>query len=124
MSRIRSKGTTLEIKFRKSLWKLGLRYRKNSPEYFGKPDLIFISKKTAIFLDSCFWHGCKQHCRLPGSNREYWFSKIQRNTQRDKKVNSKLRKQGWHVLRIWEHDLKSGKKEKMLAKIRAFLFGT
>ena len=61
MSKVRSKGSKIEIEFRKKLWQAGFRYRKNATKYFGKPDIVLPKYKTVIFIDSCFWHGCKKH---------------------------------------------------------------
>ncbi|MFH1611907.1 MAG: very short patch repair endonuclease [bacterium] len=105
MSKIRSKDTKIEIKFRKALWKEGFRYRKNSGKYFGKPDLVFRKHKTVIFIDSCFWHGCKKHCRIPSSNNKYWIDKIERNKKRDKEVNRHYKKIDRKVIRVWEHEI-------------------
>lgn len=107
MSRVRSKETKMEIVFRKALWQKGFRYRKNSADYFGKPDIVLKKYKTVIFLDSCFWHGCKKHLRLPATNKKYWIIKIEKNKKRDKKVNKYYKKIKWNVIRIWEHDLKN-----------------
>lgn len=105
MSAIRSENTKIEISFRKALWQKGFRYRKNSPKYFGKPDIVFKKYKTVIFLDSCFWHGCKKHCRIPATRKKYWENKIERNKQRDKVVGKYYKKNGWNVLRFWEHEI-------------------
>ena len=72
----------------------------------GKPDFVFLKHKLAVFIDGCFWHGCKNHCRFPSSNIDYWKNKIARNVKRAQVVNKLLRKRGWHVIRIWEHELK------------------
>jgi DNA mismatch endonuclease (patch repair protein) len=72
----------------------------------GKPDFVFASSKLAIFVDGCFWHGCPQHGRSPTSNTEYWQTKLKRNQVRDRLVSRTLRKGGWSVLRVWEHDLR------------------
>ncbi len=106
MSKIRSKDSKIEVAFRKALWKEGFRYRKNVKSYFGKPDLVLKKYKTVIFIDSCFWHGCKKHCKLPATNKKFWKEKIERNRQRDKEVNKHYKKIGWNIIRIWEHDLK------------------
>jgi len=105
MSAVRSKDSKIEIEFRKSIWRAGFRYRKNPMKYFGKPDLILPKHKTVIFVDSCFWHGCKVHCRIPKVRKKYWVEKINRNAKRDKIVTIHYKKQGWKVFRIWEHDL-------------------
>lgn len=106
MSKIKNKDSKIEILFRKKLWKLGFRYRKNSGKYFGKPDIVFKKHKTVIFIDSCFWHGCKKHCRMPSSNKKYWKNKIGRNKNRDQQVNKYYKQKGWKIIRIWEHDIK------------------
>jgi len=115
MSKVRSKETKMEIAFRKSLWQQGFRYRKNPKNYFGKPDIVLKKHNTVIFLDSCFWHGCKKHCRLPATNKKYWVAKIERNKQRDKEVSKHYKKISWKVIRIWEHNL-NNLKLKILTK--------
>ena len=118
MSRIRSKNTSLEIEFRKLLWKNGLgRYRihYNLP---GKPDIVYVSKKIVIFLDGDFWHGYnwKKLGKVPP--RKYWQKKIQKNIDRAKKYNKILKKDGWKVMRFWEHEVKKNG-EKCIRKITA-----
>lgn len=108
MGAIKSNGSEIESKVGKALWKSGLKYRKNSEKYFGKPDFILKKHKTVIFVDSCFWHGCKKHCRVPSSRKNYWVSKIARNRMRDKNVRSYYKRNNWKVFRIWEHNLKGG----------------
>jgi len=107
MSRIKGSDTSFEERFRKSLWREGLRYRKNVKKLLGKPDIYFASKKLVVFLDSCFWHGCKEHCRMPSSNIEYWEKKIDRNRKRDKEVTQYYKDNGYKIMRIWEHELKN-----------------
>ena len=104
MRRVKNKDSKIEITFRKALWKEGFRYRKNPTGYFGKPDLVLKKYKTVIFIDSCFWHGCKKHCKLPTTNIEFWAQKIERNKERDKEVNKHYKKRGWKVIRVWGHD--------------------
>jgi DNA mismatch endonuclease (patch repair protein) len=72
----------------------------------GKPDFTFRQHKLAIFVDGCFWHGCPTHLRMPVSNKDYWAQKIQRNVRRDKTTTRELRRSGWRVLRVWEHELR------------------
>jgi len=120
MRAVRSKDTKIEVVFRKALWKQGFRYSKNSGKYFGKPDLVLKKFKAVIFLDSCFWHGCKKHCRIPATNKKYWVDKIDRNKKRDKEVNKFYKKTGWKIIRIWEHDI-SKDKNKAIKKIIKFI---
>lgn len=122
MSTVKSKDTKIEIVFRKALWQKGVKYRKNSPKYFGKPDLVLKKYKIVIFIDSCFWHGCKKHCRIPSTRKNYWENKIKRNKERDKEVNKYYKTKGWILFRFWEHEiLKSLDKtiESILIKINS-----
>lgn len=105
MSKVRNKETEIEIKLRKELWKAGYRYRKNVSGYFGKPDILLKKYKAVIFMDSCFWHGCKKHGSMPQVRKKFWKEKIERNKERDKEVNKYYKKIGWKVIRIWEHDI-------------------
>lgn len=108
-SRIKSKDTLAEILLRRKLWKLGLRFRKNVKDLPGKPDIVFIGAKIAIFCDGDFWHGKnweKQKTKLEnGSNSQYWLSKIEYNMNRDKRYNEELELANWIVLRFWESDI-------------------
>ncbi|MDB4793512.1 very short patch repair endonuclease [Methylacidiphilales bacterium] len=85
----------------------------------GKPDFVFAKQKVAIFVDGCFWHGCRWHYRAPTSNPEFWLNKIQTNRKRDRRVSRQLRVEGWKVMRIWDHQLKNG--DALIARIRALL---
>lgn len=105
MSKVRNKDSKIEILLRKELWRNGFRYRKNSTKYFGKPDIVLPKHKTVIFVDSCFWHGCKKHGSMPQTRREFWETKISRNKARDKEVSRFYKKEGWNIIRIWEHDM-------------------
>lgn len=106
MSRVRGSDTALEIKFRKALWRYGLRYRLCYPLQ-GKPDLVFVRHRVALFVDSCFWHGCARHRQLPRTNAAFWTRKLSKNKSRDRRVNAMLRGEDWHVVRVWEHDIKA-----------------
>jgi DNA mismatch endonuclease (patch repair protein) len=85
----------------------------------GRPDFIFPARRVAIFVDGCFWHGCPRCYRRPGSRREYWDAKVARNRARDKTVNRLLRRKGWRVTRVWEHELKQPRK--LAARLRLCL---
>lgn len=106
MRAVKGKDTKIEVDFRRLLWKEGFRYRKNSNKHFGKPDVVLPRYETVIFIDSCFWHGCKKHCSLPETRKKFWMAKIYGNKRRDKEVNRHYKKIGWKIIRIWEHDLK------------------
>lgn len=117
MSKVRNKDSKIEIEFRKKLWKLGFRYRKNSTKYFGKPDIVLPKYKTVIFIDSCFWHGCKKHGSMPQTRKKFWEAKIERNKQRDKEVSKYYKKSDWKIFRIWEHALKKQPEKEIKAVI-------
>ena len=71
----------------------------------GKPDFVFRSQRLAVFVDGCFWHGCPKCYRRTNSNQNYWDEKVERNRKRDRFVVRELQKNGWRVLRIWQHEL-------------------
>ncbi len=71
----------------------------------GKPDFVFRSERVCVFVDGCFWHACPRHGTRPAGNRAFWNAKLERNVARDRAVSRGLRKAGWTVLRVWEHDL-------------------
>jgi DNA mismatch endonuclease (patch repair protein) len=86
----------------------------------GKPDLVFAGKRVVVFLDGCFWHGCPNHYREPRSNAAYWRAKIERNVARDARVTQELVRDGWIVLRFWEHQVKT-ELPKVLAAVEGML---
>ena len=121
MSRIKGKGTKPEEIVRKYLFSKGFRYRKNDKRLPGKPDIVLPKYKTVIFVNGCFWHkheGCKYFV-WPQSNREFWKDKIQGTVERDLKDKESLNRAGWHVLTVWECELKPDKRDATLHKLCA-----
>jgi DNA mismatch endonuclease (patch repair protein) len=106
MSAVKQKDSEIERKLRLALWAEGVRYRKHV-RMFGTPDLVISTTRLLVFVDSCFWHGCRYHYRCPKSNAGFWQSKIDRNRRRDLKVTRFYRRRGWSVVRFWEHQLAS-----------------
>lgn len=108
MSSIKSKNTEIECLLRKELWRRGLHYRKNVKEIYGHPDIVFLSKKIAIFCDSEFFHGFDWSNQKNSihSNRDFWIPKIERNIERDIEVTEHLTSEGWTVLRFWGKEIK------------------
>lgn len=106
MGAVKCKKTGLENPVFQELRKRGFRYRTNVNTLKGKPDIAIKKYKIAIFIDSCFWHGCKSHCRMPSSNIHYWSEKIKRNKERDLNTTNYYEENGWNILRIWEHEIK------------------
>lgn len=108
MKHNKSKDTTPELLLRKELWKRGLRYRKNYKSICGKPDIVFLKAKIAVFVDGKMWHGYNwEHQKNDfKSHREFWISKIEQNMERDSIVNQTLTERGWQVLRFWDFEIK------------------
>lgn len=79
-------------------------WRRHQP-LFGKPDFTFRRSRVVVFVDGCFWHGCPKHSSMPANNRTFWKKKLSANKLRDRLVTRTLRRQGWLVIRLWEHDL-------------------
>ena len=89
-----------------ALVRAGIRgFRLHARDVTGSPDFVFDSIRLAVFVDGCFWHGCPRCGHRPKSNRKYWNAKLDRNISRDRRTRSKLRRQGWSVIRVWAHDL-------------------
>ena len=127
MSRIRGRGNKdTELALAKLLRRHGITGWRRDQSVFGKPDFVFPELKLAIFVDGCFWHGCPNHCNppkwlkkssMPANNppspkgglrrtgRAFWRRKLAGNKARDRVVNRNLRRAGWRVVRIWEHEL-------------------
>ena len=106
MSSIRSKNTQPEIVIRKLIWSKGKRYRIHDRTVYGTPDISNRRKKLAVFIDGCFWHGCKKCCTVPQTNTSFWKKKISNNRKRREKVASKLKFDGWKMMEFWEHEVK------------------
>lgn len=120
MSHIRSVNSRPEELVRKYLFSKGFRYRKNVRSLPGCPDIVLKKYRTIVFVNGCFWH--KHDCPRfvwPSSNKEYWYSKIQRNVERDKKNIAELRAAGWNVLVVWECELKKSKRDERLTLLIA-----
>jgi DNA mismatch endonuclease (patch repair protein) len=105
MSRISGSKTKPELKLKPLMRTLGFAYQPKG--IYGRPDFANRKQKIAIFVDGCFWHKCPNHYSRPKSNLSYWNPKIKRNVERDIGVNSRLRKEGWKVIRVWEHSIQS-----------------
>lgn len=122
MARIRSRGNkSTEMAFARLLrahritgWRRHLSIKLSNGNKLAKtggqvkPDFIFPKFRVAVFIDGCFWHGCRSHGSAPSGNREFWRHKLAANRTRDRYVNRMLRKAGWTVLRFWEHQIKRG----------------
>jgi len=108
MQQVKNKDSKIEVLLRKELWSRGIRYRKNVNRIYGKPDIVFIGKKIAVFCDSEFWHGYNWEERKKDfkSHQEFWIPKIERNMERDVEVTTRLESEGWTVIRFWGNEIK------------------
>ena len=102
MSHIRRAETKPELLIKDGLEALGFGYQ---PKEFGHPDFINKKKKIVVFVDGCFWHKCKRHYVQPENNKTFWVAKINKNVRRDRAVNLRFKKNGFTVIRLWEHDV-------------------
>lgn len=84
----------------------------------GHPDFVFLSKKIAVFVDGCFWHGHSCRQTKPEDNSEYWTKKINYNRRHDRTITQSFKDRGWLVIRIWECELKIKNRKKLLIKIK------
>jgi DNA mismatch endonuclease (patch repair protein) len=123
MRNIKSKGMKPELLVRRLVYRLGYRFRLHRAELPGKPDLVFLGRRKAIFVHGCFWH---QHpapdCRAahtPRSNTDYWGPKLARNVERDAAAITALEQNGWTTLTLWECELR--KEQPLAARLADFL---
>jgi DNA mismatch endonuclease, patch repair protein len=107
MSRQRTVDTQPELALRRALHAAGMRYRLHQRPLTAlrrSADLIFPGTRVAVFVDGCFWHGCREHRSIPRSNHRWWKDKIERNQRRDRDTDNQLKAAGWISIRVWEHD--------------------
>jgi len=115
MSRIRGTNTKIDLKMKKMLADAGYSFEMY-PKMFGNPDFAHKRKRIAIFCDGDFWHGYR-YFEKKRPAKKYWRDKIETNMRRDQRYSRKLRREGWSVLRIWEHDIEKNP-DKCIRKIR------
>lgn len=122
MSRIRSKGNrSTEKRLRSALMRAKIKgWRMHAMDLPGHPDFVFDSPKLIVFADGCFWHGCPKCYRRPNSAQQYWDEKVRLNKKRDRTARNRLRKRGWSVIKVWEHELHTGcATKRVIAKVLA-----
>lgn len=122
MSRVRSKDTGPEMLVRRIVHGMGYRYRLHVRVLPGVPDLVFSSRRAAIFVHGCYWHqhpGCRL-ARVPKSRVEFWRTKLERNRERDSENLAALRRLGWRVLVVWECQL-TGRRDTWERRLRGRL---
>lgn len=109
----KGKDTKPELLLRKELWRRGLRYRKNYKELYGKPDIVFLGARIAVFVDGKMWHGYDWEHQKDDfkSRRDYWIPKIERNIEHDYEVTQELISLDWLVMRFWDFEIKNNLQE-------------
>ena len=125
MGKIRGRDTRPEMFVRRLVHGMGYRYRLHRPDLPGKPDLVFRSRKKAIFVHGCFWHrhDCAKGVSLPGTRTEFWRDKLEANRARDRLALESLRRLGWDVMVVWECEVKQAEESALKGRIRSFLEG-
>lgn len=117
------RDTAPELKLRRAVHALGLRYRVDEPLPLAglrrRADLLFTRAQVAVFVDGCYWHGCPDHGTQPKTNSEWWSAKITANKARDADTDARLVELGWSVLRVWEHEAAEAASERVAALVRA-----
>lgn len=108
MSLIRSSGNkATELRLIEIFREFGITgWRRNRP-LLGRPDFTFRRERIVVFVDGCFWHGCPKCYTRPKSNQKFWDAKVANNRKRDRLVSRELSREGWTVIRIWQHQLDS-----------------
>lgn len=100
-----NRSTEVQLRVRLAAHKIS-GWRISAKDIHGKPDFVFDRERVAVFVDGCFWHGCKTCRNIPATNRKFWTDKIEGNKRRDKAVTRSLRRNGWIVIRFWEHQVR------------------
>lgn len=124
MSSQRRTDTSPELLLRRELHRRGLRFRVHSG--FSEPgltrrraDVVFTRRKVAVFVDGCFWHACPVHATSPRANAVWWRTKLDKNVARDRDTDDRLRRAGWTVVRVWEHEAVTEAADRVVLVVRA-----
>jgi DNA mismatch endonuclease (patch repair protein) len=119
MSRVKGRGNAAtEVRLVGLFRRYGVTGWRRRYGLFGNPDFVFPQIRLALFVDGCFWHCCPRHSTQPVGNRSFWAAKLARNRERDRLVNRTLKKAGWRVLRIWQHELIRQNEIRVVKRVR------
>ncbi|MBI3462752.1 MAG: DNA mismatch endonuclease Vsr [Planctomycetes bacterium] len=121
MQAVLQRDTAAEVRLCRALRAAGLRFRTDcrpEPNVRCKADIVFRREKVCIFIDGCFWHRCSTHFHLPKTNSAWWDEKVQATVDRDRRQTRLLRRNGWTVMRVWEHELTQAKMPSVVTRVR------
>lgn len=104
MSAQRTRDTQPELELRRALHHRGVRFRLHRGDLPGKPDLVLVRLRVAVFVDGCFWHRCQAHGTVPRANHDWWVEKLANTGSRDRRNDDRLRTLGWESVHVWEHE--------------------
>jgi DNA mismatch endonuclease (patch repair protein) len=104
MSSQRRSNTKPELLLRSALHRRGVRFRLHRPDLPGRPDIVLVRIRLAVFVDGCFWHRCPQHFVAPKANADWWAEKLATNVARDRRQDAALVARGWEPVHVWEHE--------------------
>lgn len=123
MALVRSRDSKPEMILRRMIHALGYRYRLHRRDLPGTPDLVFPSRRKAIFVHGCFWHrhNCPLGNRMPKSRVDFWAEKFNANRLRDQRNLRRLRRDGWAILVVWECQIRPSNLDRLQKKIVDFL---
>jgi len=119
MRRVRISRTSAEREVEKVIRRVGLRYKRNTKSLPGTPDFLIKEENLVVFVDGCFWHGCPRCFSGTKRNRKWWNEKILANERRDRRVDARLRKLGYRVIHIWEHNSQMQVQRRLLAFVKS-----
>lgn len=121
MRAVRARNTAPELELRRLLSGAGLRGYRLHPQLPGHPDVAFLGRRIAIFLDGCYWHGCPLHYSAPATRMAFWAAKLRANVLRDAAVDAALRDAGWVSIHVWQHELRDP--ARVVERVRSALAG-
>ena len=107
MRTTKQRDTPCEVALRRTLHRMGYRYSIDAravPHTRRRADVLLRRWRIAVFVDGCFWHSCPKHKTRPKANAAWWEAKLAANVERDRDTDRKLRRHGWQVIRVWEHE--------------------
>ena len=121
LSKQRRRDTAPELALRKELHRRGARFFVDRAPLKGmrrRADLVFPTRRVAVYVDGCFWHSCPEHATHPKNNAQWWVDKLAANVARDRDTDQRLAAQGWRVVRVWEHEQATDAADKVQAELQ------